>query len=194
MIAVVEDGLSEAVVRKTVAEVRPDMTIYQVMRKNGQGYIRTKIRELNRVAHRIPVFVLVDLDRPEPCPADLIRNLLPIPQGPMLLFRVAVMEIESWVLADRRGFSKFLGIPHDSVPDHPDAVADPKELIVSLARKSKRREIREDMIPSAGDVRRTGAAFNPRLIAFVENDWSIQEAAAASPSLRKTIERLRTTF
>ena len=194
MIAVVEDGLSESVVRKVVAEIRPDLTIYQVMRKNGQGYIRTKVRELNRVAHRIPVFVLVDLDRPEPCPADLIRNLLPIPHGPHLLFRVAVMEIESWVLADRRGFAKFLGVPKDSLPEQPDAVGDPKELIVSLARKSKRKEIREDLIPSAGGVRRTGAAFNPRLIAFVENDWSLQDAAAASPSLRKTVDRLRTAF
>jgi len=104
------------------------------------------------------------------------------------------MEIESWVLADRRGFAKFLGVPHGSLPEQPDAVGDPKELIVSLARKSNRKEIREDLIPSAGGVRRTGAAFNPQLIAFVENDWSLQDAVAASPSLRKTVDRLRTAF
>ncbi len=73
MIAAVEDALSEAVVRRIVAEVRPDLTIYQVMRKNGQGYIRANLRKWNVTANKVPVFVIVDLDRPDPCPADLIR-------------------------------------------------------------------------------------------------------------------------
>lgn len=194
MIAAVEDALSEAVVRKIVAEVRPDLTLYQVMRKNGQGYIRSKVRALNRTANSVPVLVLVDLDRPEPCPADLIRHLLPIPHAPRLLFRVAVMEIESWVMADRKRFAGFLGVAEDLVPVDPDAEAQPKELIVSLAKKSKLKEIRNDLVPATGDTRIVGPAYNPLLTAFVETTWRLGAAASISPSLHKAVQRLRSAF
>jgi hypothetical protein len=194
MIAAVEDPLSEAMVRKIVAEVRPDLTLYQVMRKNGHGYIRSKVRELNQTARKVPVFVLVDLDRPAPCPADLIREFLPIPPAPKLLFRVAVMEVESWVMADRARFASFLGVAEDIVPADPDSVPRPKELIVSLARKSKRKDIRVDLAPAPGDTRIVGPAYNPRLTAFVRNAWQMKTAALASPSLSKAVERLRAAF
>lgn len=194
MIVAVEDALSEAVVRRMVAEVRPDLTIYHVMRKNGLGYIRANVRKWNVTANKVPVFVLVDLDRPDPCPADLISELLPVPHGSYLLFRVAVMEIESWLLADAEGLAQFLAVSRDDVPNDPDALEQPKEFIVSLAAKSKRRDIRADLVPSSGDTRKVGAAFNPRLIAFIANDWSLERATTASPSLRKAVERLRSAF
>jgi len=164
------------------------------MRKNGQGYIRARIRELNRTANTIPVFVLIDLDHPEPCPADLIRQMLPTPHATMLLFRVAVMEIESWVMADREAFARFLGVARNLVPDNPDNIADPKAEIISLARRSRRREIRDDLVPVPGDIRKVGPAFNPRMIAFVENEWRLDEARAISPSLNKAVERLQNAF
>src|SRR5260370_38191900 len=101
MIAAVEDVVSEAVVRRLVTVIRPDLHISGVVRKNGKSYVRHRIRELNRVAHSVPVFVMIDLDTPIPCPADVIRSWLPNTFAPKLLFRVAVMEIESWVMADR---------------------------------------------------------------------------------------------
>ena len=149
---------------------------------------------MNVTANKVPVFVIVDLDRPEPCPADLIRALLPVAHSAKLLLRVAVMEIESWLLADADGLAQFLAISRNIVPDEPDSVEQPKELIVSLARKSKRKDIREDLVPLPGDIRKVGAAYNPRLLAFVRSDWSLERAAAASPSLRKTVDRLRTAF
>ena len=51
------------------------------------------------------------------------------------------------------------------MPDDPDSIGQPKELIVSLARKSKQKDIREDLVPLPGDTRRVGAAYNPRLLA-----------------------------
>ncbi|MCU1245698.1 MAG: hypothetical protein JWN02_1608 [Acidobacteria bacterium] len=193
MIAAVEDALSEAVVRRIVAVVRPDLKLYSVMRKNGHGYIRSRIRELNRTAQTIPVLVLVDLDRPEPCPADLIESFLPAPRASKLLFRVAVMEIESWVMADRPAFAKFLSVSLNRVPENPDTVLRPKEAIVSIAKRSARKAIRDDMVPSPGGTRMVGPAFNARLIRFVET-WDPEAAARVSPSLQKAIERLRSAF
>lgn len=180
--------------RRLVAEIRPDLTIYQVMRKNGQGYIRSRARELNRTAYRLPVFILIDQDRSDPCPADLIQSILPLPHSPRLLFRVAVMEAESWVLADAQNLATFLGVSRDSIPVAPDQVPRPKELLVALAARSHVRGIRDDLAPRPGDTRKVGAAYNPRLIAFIENEWDLNAAAAASPSLRRAVDRLRRAF
>ena len=194
MIAAVEDVLAEAVVRRTVSAIRPDLVLYAVMRRNGQGYLRTRIRELNQAARKVPVLVVVDLDRRDPCPADLIHDLLPIPHASGLLVRVAVMEIESWIMADRQPFAAFIGVAEDLIPADTDAVDHPKELIVSLGRRSKQRRIREDLVPEPGDTRVVGPAYNARLAAFVENTWRAERAVSASRSLRKAVERLRTAF
>jgi hypothetical protein len=194
MIVVVEDALSEVVIRKIVELTRPDLPIFQVMGRKGHGYIRTRIRELNRTAMSVPVFVVIDLDRPEPCAADLIRTFLPIPFAPRLLFRVAVMEIESWVMADREALAQFLDVSVRHLPETPDEIADPKAEIVSLARRSGSRQLRDDLVPNAGDTRRVGPAYNARLIEFVENAWRLDVARTVSPSLNKAVERLRTAF
>jgi hypothetical protein len=193
MIAAVEDVLSEAVVRKLIAVERPDLVLSGVLRKNGREYVRSRARELNRTAHSIPVLVVVDLDRPVPCPADLIESWLPSPRAPMLLFRLAVMEIEAWVMADRVSFAKFMSVALHRVPANPDAVLQPKELIVSLAKQSKSKDIREDLAPSIGDTRRVGPAFNARLTAYVADSWNPAAAAASSPSLRRATDRLRSS-
>jgi hypothetical protein len=194
MIAAVEDAVSEALVRRLIAEVRPDLTLHQVMRKNGKGYIRSKARALNRTAHSVPVFILVDQDRYDPCPADLIREILPVPHGPRLLFRVAVMEAESWLLADANHLATFLGVSRGHMPAAPDEVSQPKEMIVALAARSQTRAIRDDLVPRPGDLRKVGAAYNPRLISFIENEWDVNAAAAVSPSLRRAVDRLRIAF
>lgn len=194
MIVAVEDVLSEAVVRKLVGEVRPDLSISIVMRKNGRGYIQSRARDLNRTARSFPVLILADLDRPEPCPADLIQGWLAAPPAANLLFRVAVMEIESWIMADREAFAGFLGVPSHRIPLNTDAIAQPKELIVSLARKSRRKDIREDLVPAAGGTAIIGPGFNPRLGAFVATQWNAETAAHASSSLRRAADRLTKSF
>jgi hypothetical protein len=125
MIAAVEDILSEAVVRKLVNSTRPDLTIWTVIRKNGNGYLRTRVRQLNQTARSVPVFILTDQDRPVPCPADLIREWLPVPAAAKLLFRVAVMELESWIMADREAFATFLRVPMSLIPEDTDTLPDP---------------------------------------------------------------------
>lgn len=194
MIAAVEDLLSETVLRRVVAAVRPELTIWQVVRKNGSGYLRARARDFNQTAHSVPVFMLADQDRVEVCPAELIETWLGAPPAPKLLFRVAVMEIESWVMADRGAFAGFLSVREGSIPENPDAVLRPKELIVSLAKKSRRRDIREDLVPSRGSTAAVGPAYNARLGEFVATAWDPTRAADGSASLMKALVRLRSAF
>ncbi|HEU4886434.1 MAG TPA: hypothetical protein VFV49_01010 [Thermoanaerobaculia bacterium] len=194
MIVAVEDVLSETVVRRLVAAIRPDQTISVVMRKNGRGYLQSRARDLNRTAYSVPVLIVADLDRPIPCPADLIEEWLSGPAAPGLLFRVAVMEIESWILADRDSFADFLAVPAHRIPPNTDEIMHPKEFIVSLARKSRSKDIRVDLVPTPGATAAVGPAFNHRVGTFVSSSWNVQKAAHASPSLRRAISSLAVAF
>ena len=194
MIVAVEDVLSEVVVRKLIEMIRPDLAITVVMRKSGRGYLQSRARDLNRTARSVPVFIVADLDRPTPCPADLIEQWLSSPPAPRLLFRIAVMEIESWILADRDLFADFLAVPAHRIPPNTDEIAQPKEFIVSLARRSRRKDIRRDLVPPPGATSAVGPGFNARVGSFVTGTWNVESAAMASPSLRRSIGRLNTAF
>jgi hypothetical protein len=194
MIIAVEDPLSEAVTRKLFAEVRPDLAITSFLGNRGNGYLRAKARELNRVAAKVPTFLLTDLDSPAACPPGLISDWLDGQLAGNLLFRVAVVEVESWVLADREHVAAFLGVPEHRIPAETDAIADPKQFLVNLARRSRSAALRTDLVPAAGSTAVVGPMYNPRLVTFVSSQWSARRAGTASASLARTVDRLQAAY
>ena len=78
--------------------------------------------------------VLTDLDD-GPCPSDLIGGWLTSPRHPNLILRVAVREVEAWLLADAGNLAKFLGIDEARIPAIPEEIRDPKAMLVELARQ-----------------------------------------------------------
>ena len=68
---------------------------------------------------------------------------------------------------------------------------DPKQVMVNLARKSRKRDIRDDMIPREGSGHEVGQLYNSRLVEFILNYWSPDEAVKRSDSLYRCISRLR---
>jgi hypothetical protein len=107
-----------------------------------------------------------------------------------LVFRVAVREIESWLPADREGFADFLGIGSDLIPLQPDQIPDPKQTLVKLARRSRRRTLRESIVPRRGSTAVQGPDYNGCLGDFVRGHWNRNAAAERSPSLDRTWTRL----
>ena len=194
MIIAVEDPLSEALTRKLFAEVRPDLAITTLLGNRGNGYLRLKARELNRAAARSPVFLLTDLDSPTACPPRIIADWLRAEPARNLLFRVAVIEVESWVLADRERVAAFLGVPEHRIPANTDSIPDPKQFLVNLARRSRAADVRTDMVPAAGSTALVGPLYNPRLVSFVATNWSSARARTASESLRRTVDRLQAAY
>ncbi len=182
----VEDSLSEAVVRKILLKSSRPYSVGICYRKGGFGYLKKKICGFNNVAKGTPFFVLTDLDNSE-CPATLLGEWLPVPKHPNLLFRIAVREVESWLLADQDALSKFLGIKKESIPLDVDSEDNPKQLLINLTRKSKNRLQREAIVPSVGSTATTGPDYNGSLISFVRDHWNIQEAMCRSPSLKRTV-------
>ena len=101
------------------------------------------------------------------------------------------MEVESWIMAERQAVSKFLEIPTHRIPRNTDQIATPKEFLVSLARRSRNARLREALVPAQNDKSsKTGNAYNPQLIQFVRKQWNLERAAAVSPSLKRTLDRL----
>ncbi|MBU6265949.1 MAG: hypothetical protein KGN34_00325 [Sphingomonadales bacterium] len=185
-----EDELSETVACRLIRELMPDVIVGLRLRKNGAGYLKSKMSNFCQMARREPVLVITDLDRIHCAPklrADWTRGL-DIPTK--MLFRIAVREIESWILADARGFSKLLGIPVAQVPKNPDDIPDPKETLINLAKRSS-KGVRMDLVATRGTIASQGIGYNRIICRFVDENWSIREAAENSVSLSKAVARIQ---
>lgn len=184
----VEGVLDEVVGRRIVADLGGVPGV--VYGKRGFGYIRSKIAGFNRGAVHVPMLALVDfMDTRAECPPSAAREWLPKPEAKMV-FRLAVPEIEGWLLADRKGVASFLGVPIDKVPLDPEGLSDPKQTLVNLARRSRRNTLREALVPHPGTSAVEGPRYTSELAKFVSNDWDLEAAREVSPSLRTCLERL----
>ena len=188
VILAVEDILSEALARQVLNVCQ--VSVAQTIGLRGAGYLRTKAPSLNKTALGYPVVMVTDLDSRKRCPLQLIQSWIGAYPNPNFVFRVAVMEIESWLLADRQAFSRFSGLATERIPPDPDSIADPKQFLVNLVRKSKDASIRHDIVPKAGSTAIVGPAYNLRLSQFIDSDWRAKTAANASRSLRRAIAAL----
>jgi len=109
---------------------------------------------------------------------------------PDFLFRVAVREVESWLLADREAMARFLHISSAQCPDSPDDIIDPKQALLNLVRKSNNRALKQDILPAKGSMSSVGLGYNARLSDFVWNYWDVNRAVAQSDSLNRAWKRV----
>jgi hypothetical protein len=131
----------------------------------------------------------VDLDDDELCAPPFVSTLLDSIPAKMCL-RVAVKEIEAWLLADRERFAGFLGVRMLAIPQEPEIVSQPKRAVVEIARRSRRGAIRDDMVPRLGSGRIVGPAYTSRLIEFISDEtrgWRPDVAMTRSMSLARAI-------
>jgi hypothetical protein len=62
--------------------------------------------------------------------------------------------------------------------------------MVALAAQSRKRAIREDMVPDPNAGQKVGSGYSARLIEFVDDQWDITQAAQRAPSLQRTVDCL----
>ena len=88
--------------------------------------------------------------------------------APKMLIRVAVLEIEAWIMADRTGIAGWLGVTANTVPRNPELLTDPKRTLVQLASRSRNRSLREAIAPvRVTGTHRTGPNYNETVGEFV---------------------------
>ncbi|MGL4944195.1 MAG: hypothetical protein ACRC46_13520 [Thermoguttaceae bacterium] len=196
----VEDLPSKEVLIK-IFGVLTQETSHAFAFQNGYPYVvDSKVRKkvvpcINMGRNGFHGFVLLDLDQ-RPCAGPLLREILGLkPNAPInlphqTLIRVAVHEIESWLLADREGFSDYFAIPINSLDRNPDSIVDPKRRLQDLVRnKSKAKRRFAKMLPSANAS--IGPEYNRHLCLFVQETWEPLRAEENSPSLKRTMNKLR---
>jgi len=130
---------------------------------------------------------LTDLDR-YPCPTALFDDWRVGALPPTMLLRIAVREVEAWLLADRKGIADFLHVAIEKVPPSPESMDDTKQAMFNVIRKSRKRRLVEEMVPQSGA--HIGPLYNDRMRDFALNCWRIETAAANAPSLDRSISRI----
>jgi len=187
----VEDDLSEHLLRALLAQTNRNFYIGTVYGKKGAGFLKQKLPAFNNAAKGSGHLVLTDLDACG-CVPTLIEEWFgcslsdyPKRKHINLTFRVAVREIEAWVMADRDRFAEFFGLAKNLIPDQTDTIPDPKAHLLKIVSKSRKRSLREDIIPRPGDRRKVGPDYNGRLGEFIQSRWRAEVAISHSSSLAR---------
>lgn len=184
-----EDPLSEAIGLCLLAELPTPVKPGLLLRKNGSGYLRSRMDNWRKMSQRQIVIILTDLDRVT-CPLALRADWLgkaPCPAN--LLLRIAVREVESWVLADHVAMRELIG-KRGTLPPQPDDLLDAKQHLLKLAKLAPRLT-REELVKESGTVTSQGIGYNTRLTDLVQSVWSPERASERSPSLARARRRLR---
>lgn len=187
---IVEDALSEAVVRAVFSQIEKPYRVRSALTWSKQK-IQNKISDINNASRGSPHLILTDQDTERDCPPAQIKRWILRDVQPNLLYRFATMEVESWVMAHRECFAKFLSVSSKKIPRHPDEISHPKEFLINLARKSRRSTLKKDLVPAPGATSKVGPDYNGRLCKFVRNHWRAEAAAENSPSLARALKRLQ---
>ncbi len=178
--AAVEGPTDEVVLRKIVESCGAALgTVYG---KTGKTHLLTHLHQYNQAASFSPWIVLIDLDQDANC-APTAKAAWLASEATQMCFRIAVRAVESWLLADRESLAAYLSISESHSPVAPETLNNPKETLVNLARRSRRRRLREDMTPRPSGGRPVGPAYTSRLIEYTLTHWRPDDAARHADSL-----------
>lgn len=201
VIIVGEDTATQAIIKRLIQDICPEgLRIVREAPSRG-GQIKSLVVNFNQLASSYHVVLLADLDQGQ-CPAtEQINWLRGMPKHPNFMFRFAVDEAESWLLADRHGFARFLGVNPDLIPEAtPMNRKEPRNieirppvkssifLMYNLVPHSTKQEIKSQLLPR--DRFSKGGQWNSALTPFIENHWNISAAKENSYSLYKMYQRL----
>jgi hypothetical protein len=183
----VEGELDEAVLKKVLASV--GIGIANVYGKRGKNNLRENVSRFNQAAQYGKWVILVDLNNDAECPPPFINSWLPS-RNQNLQLRVAVRAIEAWLLAERDEIARFLAVSKQRIPLYPENEEKPKRVLINIARRSRSKSIRTDIVPIDGSTAVQGPGYTTRLIEFTMKHWNPNRATSNAPSLKRSINSL----
>jgi hypothetical protein len=186
-----EDTLIEQAAQKIIAVENPKLTVSSLMGRRGFSYFQSRVSQIRRSAASLKFLVFLDGDELGTTrPSDAISQWFQTRQPDNIHVRFAFHEVESWLLADKQNLAGFLNVSASSIPAVGDNVRNTKELLVQLARRSRSREILQDLVPPPGFTSTVGPAYNLRVSEFIQTSWDVRAAAAGNESLARACRRV----
>jgi hypothetical protein len=179
---VVEGALDAAVARRLIRSRGGTPGMERVTR--GKGTFIAVLPKYHAAARVQRWLAIRDLDHDAECAPALIQAHQLQPSD-FWSFRIAVREVEAWLMADRVAFADALGVRVSAIPTQPEAIADPKLVVVNLARRSRKRDIQLGLVPEAGAGITIGPEYSAWMSNFAESTWDPDRACetAVVPSL-----------
>lgn len=184
-----EDDCAEAILRKLFKIYNSHYDI-QILnsKQGGAGTLRKNMPKYNNLAKKFPVIILTDLDNAN-CVVEFKNNWLKgIKVEQNLHLRIAIRESESWLLADKFNLAKWLEISENLILDNPEILPDPKQHFLTIIKKSKNRDLKEDLLPAKNNKSLVGLAYNYQVTKFVEQHWNPDKAMQNSDSLKRLVK------
>jgi hypothetical protein len=185
--AAVEGPTDEAILRRIITDL--GLALGPGYGRAGKPSLLRSLAGYNHAAEIRPWIVLVDLGQDAECAPPARMRWLSEPAAYMC-FRIAVREVESWLLADRETLAGFVGVARSRIPAEPESLGDPKAVMVNLALCSRRQDIRVDMVPRPASGRSIGPAYTSRLIEYAQGMWRPDVAAQHADSLMRLCKRV----
>ncbi len=182
------EGLLDRLVAVRLLAVMNLQVVGSVTDAGGGDRFWQRIQGYNKAAAIGVIFALADHDSVS-CVGPTLAQRIPKRHSNLVL-RLAVPEIEAWLLSDVEAMSRFLGVSVKKIPTNPDAVDDPKREIVNLARRSARAEIRDALVPDGRGTAAVGSEYTLVMSEFIEFHWRPHIAARRSESLRRAMKAL----
>ncbi len=156
----------------------------------GKDEFWRRIGKYNKAAEAMGlVLALADHDEAG-CVGPKLRRRVPR-QHHNLLLRLAVRELEAWLLADAAALAEHLSVPVASIPATPDKLSDPKQTLINIARRSASGRRVSGMLPRDGYAEVVGPEYTLVMEAFIRDKWRPNLAAKRSPSLARAIRALK---
>lgn len=187
---IAEGPLDEQVLRQLLIQSAPHLLPGVCHGKKGRIWLNTNLINFNKAAHSWPFVSLGDLEHDE-CPPTLLSLWYPNGKHGNIQSRIAVRMVESWLLADREAIAQFLGVALHHIPHSPEDEINPKLVMVNLARRSRYRIIKEDMVPPINSSGSVGKNYRGQLEKFVVEKWQAKRAQNCSPSLQHAVRSLK---
>ena len=183
----VEGDIDAAVARRILKEL--GFPLGPIHGRQGKGRLDKALKGYNNAARYAHWLVIRDLDDDAECPPELVTRLMPDPST-YLSLRVAVRQIEAWLLADRSVIADLFQVPLEIVPIDPEALTDAKAEVVRLAQRSRNRRLREEILPAANTSAKVGPGYTARMIEYATHVWRPRVAADSSASLAGCLRAL----
>lgn len=191
MLAIVgEDDVCVSLAFNLARHANQDVDIQIVKCAGGYGPFVAEVAAMNNVARSVmPVLMLADADQ-DTCVVRQLRGIAANIAANLSL-RLAVREAEAWLLADAQGLSQFAEVSPTVIPRDPESLRDPKQELLNVVRRSKRRVLRDEMLPVKGASSPVGFGYNLHLKGFISDYWCPMRASERAPSLARALPRIQ---